>query len=114
MLRGLIKPAPCLIEMLDRMTDMTTAKKYYYAATFPYGRNTTTGEPNKRTFRMSKACYFFAFTSKHERDDFVADNESDRAEAFTRAGLRGLRLGTSVSNFNMDVECAELDADNRG
>ena len=99
MLSGLIKPAPCLIEMLDRMNDMTTAKKYYYAATFPYGRNTTTGEPSKLTFRMSKACYLFAFTTKAERDEFVADNESDRAEAFTRAGLRGLRLGASMANF---------------
>lgn len=88
--------------------------KYFYAATFPYGRNCATGEPNKKTGRMSKACYLFAFKTKTERDEFVVDNESDKAEAFSRAGLRGLRLGSSVENFNTDVAIAECDADNRG
>ena len=32
MLSGLIKPAPCLIEMLDRMTDMNTHQKARFAA----------------------------------------------------------------------------------
>ena len=87
------------------------ATKYFYAATFPFGRDCTTGEPNKKTGRMSKACKFYAFTSKKERDSFVESNHT--AEAFSRRGLRGLSLGSSVENFDFDVRSAEVDADNR-
>ena len=85
--------------------------RYFYAATFPYGRNCTTGEPHPTTGRMSIACRFHAFTTKRDRDAFV--NCSFNAEPFTKKGLRSLSLGTSVKNFNDSVKYAELLVDNR-
>lgn len=85
--------------------------RYFYAASFPYGRNCTTGEPHPITGRMSLACRFHAFTTKRDRDAFV--NCSFSAEPFTKKGLRSLSLGTSIQNFNDSVKYAELLVDNR-
>ena len=90
---------------------MNASKKYFYAATFPYGRNCTTGEPNKVPGRMSMAARLHAFKTKAERDAFVDRNA--KAEAFTKRGLRSLCLGATVENFAFDVRCAESDAGNR-
>jgi hypothetical protein len=83
--------------------------RYFYAASFPYGRYCTTGEPHPITGRMSLACRFYAFTTKRDRDAFV--NCSFNAEPFTKKGLRSLSLGTSVQNFNDSVKYAELLVD---
>ena len=87
-----------------------TNTKYFYAATFPYGRNCTTGEPNKITGRMSLAAKFHAFKTRADRDAFVAKH--DKAEAFTKRGLRALNLGASVVDFEENVRFAECDCDN--
>ena len=85
--------------------------RYFYAASFPYGRNCTTGEPHPITGRMSIACRFHAFETKAERDAFV--NCSFNAEPFTKKGLRSLSLGTSVQNFLESVRYVETTADNK-
>ena len=84
--------------------------RYFYAASFPYGRNCTTGEPHPITGRMSIACRFHAFTTKRDRDAFV--NCSFNAEPFTKKGLRSLSLGSSVQNFNDSVRYVEITAEN--
>ncbi len=83
--------------------------RYFYAASFPYGRHCTTGEPSPINGRMTIACRFHAFNTKSERDAFV-DRHSN-AEPFTKKGLRSLSLGTSVQNFNDSVKYAELLVD---
>lgn len=85
--------------------------RYFYAASFPYGRYCTTGEPSPITGRMSIACRFHAFKTKAERDAFV--DRHANAEPFTKKGLRSLSLGASVQNFNGSVKYAELLVDNR-
>lgn len=84
---------------------------YFYAASFPYGRYCTTGEPSPITGRMSIACRFHAFKTKAERDAFV--DRHFNAEPFTKKGLRSLSLGTSVQNFNDSVRYVETTADNK-
>lgn len=85
--------------------------RYFYAASFPYGRYCTTGEQHPITGRVSIACRFHAFTTKRDRDAFV--NCSFSAEAFSKKGLRSLSLGTSVQNFNDSVRYVETTADNK-
>ena len=88
--------------------------RYYYAATFPYGRTVSTGEPNKRTGRMSVACVFHAFHTRKERDAFLVRSTQccRNAGAFTKKGLRSLSLGSSVQDFEENVRYAETTADN--
>lgn len=85
--------------------------RYFYAASFPYGRYCTTGEPSPITGRMSIACRFHAFKTKAERGAFV-NTSTITAQPFTKKGLRSLSLGTSVQNFNDSVKYAELLVDN--
>ncbi len=59
---------------------------------------------------MSFAARFYAFKTRTERDAFVAKN--DKAEAFTKRGLRALSLGSSVANFEESVRYAECCCDN--
>jgi len=46
-------------------------QKMYYGIRFEGNENTTTGEANKRTGRMSIACSLVAFLSKKERRNWV-------------------------------------------
>jgi hypothetical protein len=92
--------------------------KYFYAFEFWSGRNTTTGQPNSKTGRMSKAGAAAAFATRSERDEWVNDGEvtSDMQgncrEAVTKKVLRHLRLGKSLYEFNCLIEELQFSADN--
>lgn len=78
----------------------------FYAFQFRSGRNTTTGEPNPRTGRMSKAGSLEVFATRAERDAWVAegkttsDMQGNCREAVTRAEARKLCRGCTMAEFN--------------
>lgn len=84
--------------------------KKYYAVEFWSGRNTTTGEPNTKTGRMSIACDIEVFDSKSERDKWVENGKETSAmrgncrESVTKKELRDLKLGWSIAEFNEHLE----------
>lgn len=87
--------------------------KKFYAVEYLSGRNTTTGQPNPKTGYMSIAIDSVAFTSKNERDAWVADGEhtSDmRGNCRAAVSLRQLRklcLGMSIDEFDRLAEAIE-------
>ena len=77
----------------------------FYAFEFFSGRNTTSGEPNPRTGRMSKAGSLETFATKAERDNWVnngritSDMGGNCREAVSRREARRLCRGESISEF---------------
>ena len=78
----------------------------YYGFQFWSGRNTTTGNPNPSTGRMSKAGNLEIFSTKAERDEWVDDGKSTAdmggncRESVTRKQARELCLGLTVAEFD--------------
>ena len=71
----------------------------YYAVQFRSDRDTTTGEPNKRSGRMSRACDLSVFSDKKARDAYVengkitADMRGNCREAVNKQKARNLKAG---------------------
>ena len=81
-------------------------KRYYWAVEFLGGNRTcTTGGPNKKTGRMSMAIDYTAFTTSADRDNWVdrAKQGKERISATLRE-IRGMQLGSSVQDFNEEIE----------
>ena len=84
--------------------------KNFYAVEYSSGCNTTTGEPNARTGRMSIAVSPVAFASKTERGAWVDSGNQTSSmrgncrEAVTLRQLRDLSLGLSVAEFAEHVQ----------
>jgi hypothetical protein len=82
----------------------------YYAFEFRSGRHTTTGEPNKKTGRLSIAGNLVIFASKEKRDAWVdagkttSDMQGNCRESVTRTEARNLNLGASMSEHIEYVE----------
>ena len=82
----------------------------FYAVEYKSGKNTTTGQPNQKTGYMSIATDSVAFTSKNDRDAWVADGEhtSDMRgncrSAVTLRQLRNLCLGMSIDEFAEHIQ----------
>lgn len=80
--------------------------RYFYAVQFWSGRNTTTGEPNPRTMRMSRAVNVEVFKTAAARDKWVDGGQvtsgmaGNCREPVTKQQLRELRLGLSMKDFN--------------
>jgi hypothetical protein len=89
---------------------------HFYAAQFESGENTTTGQPNSRTGRMSKAVNLMAFSKKENRDAWVdngkvtSDMRGNCRKATTKKEARNLHLGMSVVEFNEMLDMM-LDAE---
>ena len=81
-------------------------KKLYYGVEFWSGRNTTTGDHNPRTGRMSIACDIQSFESISARNDWVdngkitADMGGNNRETITKKKVRALCLGMSIVDYN--------------
>ena len=89
---------------------------HFYAVQFESGINTTTGQPNARTGRMSKAVSLMSFSSKDNRDTWVdagkvtADMRGNCRKSVTKKEARNLHLGMSVNGFKEMLEMM-LDAE---
>lgn len=87
---------------------MNTRK--YYAVQFWSSKSTTTGQPNKKTGRLSKACSTGIFKSKAARDLWVEEGKTtpdmrgNCREAVTKKELRELNLGLTTEQFNEHLE----------
>ena len=88
----------------------------YYAFQFASGRNTTTGNTNEKTGKYSTAGTLTVFSSKKERDDWVARGKATSAmrgncrEAVTAREARELKCGQTLAQFQEEVEFS-LDAE---
>ncbi len=88
----------------------------YYAFQFASGRNTTTGNSNEKTGKYSTAGTLTVFSSKKERDDWVArgkvtsDMRGNCREAVTAREARELKCGQTLAQFQEEVEFS-LDAE---
>ena len=78
----------------------------FYAVEYWDGKNTTTGQPNPRTGRMSRACDLVIFQSRSERNEWIKSGRKIR-EAVTRANARQLFAGWSLNDFNEHIESLE-------
>lgn len=85
--------------------------KKYYAVQFTSGKNTTTGEANSRTGRMSKAVDLVSFSKKETRDNWVENGKitSDMQggncrKSVTKQEARDLHLGETLAEFNEMLE----------
>ena len=71
------------------------------------GQNASTGEPNRRTGRMSFYGMVRKFESKREAIEYAADNEKEQAQYITIAGtksdMRKYCLGCSVADFEYNL-----------
>lgn len=75
--------------------------KIYYAVEYSRDETATTGDPNRRTGKLSIACTPVAFYSKQIRKKWVAAAKSGNCrQAVTRKELRQLCLGMSIAAFN--------------
>ena len=88
---------------------MTT---YYLAFN---GQNATTGTPNRLTGLSSMYGDIIAFTSKDNRDRYVAEyydnNPSVFVVAVNRKQARGYNLGMSMYDYNEYIRFVESNAD---
>lgn len=86
-------------------TTTNTSKRDFYAWV---GQKASTGTPNQVTGRMSMYGTNHKFLTRKERDKFVADfysnNPSEYAVACTKRQLRSFNLGTSVADFETDLD----------
>ena len=85
---------------------------HYYAVQYECGINTTTGQPNARTGRMSTAVNLLSFSKKINRDAWVIDGNCRKSVSKKEA--RSLHLGMSVYEFTEMLESmldSDLDAD---
>lgn len=87
--------------------------KKYYAFEYSSGRNTTTGQPNESTGRMSTAGRLAVFHSQSDRNKWVDDGRytSDMGgccrESVTSVEARRLHAGQSVADYNEFVAMLE-------
>lgn len=79
--------------------------KYFYGFKLCGGRNTTTGEPNDKTGRMSIAGQPVVFKTMIERDKWVARSSKCLAVS-GKSGLRKFCLGMSLTEFDEAVAYA--------
>jgi hypothetical protein len=88
---------------------MTNSKKYFYAWV---GQNATTGTPNPVTGRMSLYGKNYKFDNRADRDAFVDNyydhNGNNSAVKCNMKTLRSYNLGSSVYNFETDIENTEI------
>ena len=82
----------------------------FYAVQYESGINTTTGQPNPRTGRMSKAVNLMVFSKKENRDEWVlkgkvtSDMQGNCRTSVTKKEARNLQLGMSIIEFNEMLE----------
>ena len=89
--------------------------KKYYAILFLGGNRTcTTGEPNKKTGRMSVACENYVFDSKKARDLWVEKQGDRERMACSKKYLRSKNLGCSMRDFEQDLACNSYYNESRG
>ncbi|MCD2452481.1 hypothetical protein GO003_019025 [Methylicorpusculum oleiharenae] len=94
--------------------------KLFIGVEYVSGRKTTTGTPNPKTGRLSKAVKTELFTTKAARDAWVnrgkvtADMRGNCREAETLAGLRALHAGMSKKDFDEMMRMLEVDQGNDG
>ena len=80
-----------------------------FAIKYWSGKNTTTGDPNPRTGRMSKAIDIKYFKTLTERKHYIEKNYE--WELCSQKKLRKLCLGNSVETFNKYIEYIKFMAD---
>ena len=68
----------------------------YYGIEFLSGINTTRGEPNPRTGRLSRAVLLEVFPSRIDRDDWV---KTGNRISVLKSNIRNFYLGMSVNDF---------------
>lgn len=82
----------------------------YYAVEYKSGIATTTGLPNKKTGRYSKAVDSYVFSSKKERDNFVDNGKvtsgmrGNCRKSVNLKELRYLHKGLSLTEFDEMLE----------
>ena len=89
-------------------------KRYFWGVKFLGGNRTcTTGEANSMTGRMSKAIEYEAFKNSADRDSWISKEEpgEERIKS-TRIEIRKLQLGSSIKDFNEEIENATWRAEN--
>jgi len=87
-------------------------KNYYFAIEYRNeNRNCTTGEPNLRTGRMSKAIFIECFDSMSSRKEWIENSDSDRMKISIK-NLREHCLGMSTEEFLSMIEQKKFEADN--
>jgi hypothetical protein len=90
------------------MKKMSNSKNYY-AFQYASGLNTTTGEPNPNTGRMSIAGYLAVFTDRKNMDAWVSagkttsDMSGNCRRAVTAKEARSLHRGMSVDSYVEDI-----------
>lgn len=86
--------------------------KRYYGFKFWDGRNTTTGQPNPRTGRMSIAGDLQIFTKKEQRDQWVADAGEKTRISCTPSEARRLHRGMDSAAYNEMIDHLTWEAEN--
>ncbi len=88
----------------------------HYAFQYTSGRNTTTGSGNEKTGKHSIAGHLAVFSSKNDRDEWVArgkvtsDMRGNCREVVTAREARELKCGQTLAQFNEEVDFS-LDAE---
>jgi hypothetical protein len=78
----------------------------YYAFCFWCGSSTTTGEPHKRTGRLSVAGQLKAFEDRQSRDYYTS---RFNAVAVNRRSARKYFAGASVESMLLDFDVADIE-----
>jgi len=75
--------------------------KNYYGFEFDDKKDTTCGDPNPRTWRMSIAGELRVFTAKKELESWLSEGYAKKVrESVTKKGARELHQGMSSDEFS--------------
>jgi hypothetical protein len=92
---------------------MDKKTQFFYGFEYWDGTGTTTGEPNKRTGRMSRAGTARAFLTKSARDSWLTGECRSRAGRVpcSKSGLKTLYAGYTCAVFADFLAALQVEAE---